>query len=226
MDIRVDQKGYGAYTVFGAGAGLTPAGPRIKGQRQVAGADRAAAPAGAVTGNAEASDAGRRESVATAGDAVAGGDEKSAAAGRTRSVTGEPLDSQEEAVVLELRRTDRRVRQHEAAHVAAGGTYVRGGANFSTEVGPDGRAYAVAGEVSIDTSAESTPEATIRKMQTVQRAALAPADPSPQDRAVAAAAGARMAQAQMELMRLRYESQAATGAPTATATGTRVDARA
>jgi hypothetical protein len=98
-----------------------------------------------------------------------------------------------------LAQRDREVRAHEAAHAAAGGQYVRGGATFQYQKGPDGKMYAVGGEVSIDSSpVKGDPRATIAKMQTVQRAALAPADPSGQDRAVAAAAAAAAAQAGQE----------------------------
>lgn len=119
----------------------------------------------------------------------------------------EHLTPQEQKQVAQLQSRDREVRAHEAAHVAAGGGYVRGGANFSYQVGPDGKRYAVGGEVSIDTSpVRDNPAATIAKMQTVRRAALAPADPSAQDRAVAAAASASEAQARQEL---RDKQQAA-----------------
>ena len=65
---------------------------------------------------------------------------------------------------------------------------MQGRANYEYTQGPDGRRYAVGGEVSIDVSPERTAEATIRKMQVVRRAAMAPADPLPQDRMVAAQA--------------------------------------
>jgi hypothetical protein len=85
-----------------------------------------------------------------------------------------------------MKQRDREVRQHEQAHVAAGGAHVLGGARFGYETGPDGRRYAVSGEVSIDSApVPGDPEATIRKMQVVRSAALAPAEPSAQDRAVA-----------------------------------------
>ncbi|MEJ5244629.1 MAG: putative metalloprotease CJM1_0395 family protein [Bacteroidota bacterium] len=108
------------------------------------------------------------------------------------------LSEKEKQVVEELKRRDQEVRQHEQAHIAAGGSLVRGGANFNYQVGPDGKQYAIGGEVQIDVSPEDTPEATIRKMQQVQRAALAPGDPSPQDRAVAAMASRMEAQAASE----------------------------
>ena len=52
--------------------------------------------------------------------------------------------------------------------------------------------------VKIDTSSGSTPEDTIRKAQTIRAAALAPAEPSGQDRAVAAQASQMEAQARAE----------------------------
>jgi hypothetical protein len=97
-----------------------------------------------------------------------------------------------------LKALDQKVRAHEAAHQAAGAGLV-GGASFTYQRGADGRMYAVGGEVSIDTSpVPGDPEATLTKMQQVQAAALAPADPSAQDRAVAAAAAATAAAAQGE----------------------------
>jgi hypothetical protein len=76
---------------------------------------------------------------------------------------------------------------------------VRGGARYQYQTGPDGKRYAVGGEVSIDASEANTPEATIRKAQTIRKAALAPAQPSAQDRAVAAKAAQMERQARAEL---------------------------
>jgi hypothetical protein len=108
------------------------------------------------------------------------------------------LTESEKQQVQKLKQRDREVRAHERAHMAAGAGLVRGGASFSMQRGPDGSMYAVGGEVSIDTSAENDPDATIRKMQQVKRAALAPAEPSGTDRAVAAQAGQVEAQARQE----------------------------
>ena len=106
--------------------------------------------------------------------------------------------SREYRELQELQRRDREVRQHERAHISAGGRHVRGGASFSYERGPDGKHYAVGGEVQIDTSpVAGDPAATIRKMQAVKRAAMAPAEPSAQDRAVAAAAARAEAEARL-----------------------------
>ena len=105
------------------------------------------------------------------------------------------LTPEQQRQVAELQSRDREVRAHEAAHKAVGGS-LAGGASFSYQSGPDGRRYAVGGEVSIDTGGERDPQATIAKMRQVVAAALAPAQPSSQDRAVAAAARATMAEAQ------------------------------
>ncbi len=123
---------------------------------------------------------------------------------------GDPLTGEQQKQVDKLKAIDTKVRQHEAAHQAAGGGLV-GGASFTYQEGPDGRRYAVGGEVPINAGGGSSPEATIRKMDQVKRAALAPADPSGQDLAVAAAATAAQAQAQQELSKAETSEQAGTG---------------
>ncbi len=110
----------------------------------------------------------------------------------------ENLSSEQKQQVSDLKRRDAEVKAHEQAHMAAGGGVVRGGAAYEYQRGPDGKTYAVGGEVQIDMSAENTPEATIAKMQQVQRAALAPAQPSGTDRAVAARAAQAEARARSE----------------------------
>lgn len=127
--------------------------------------------------------------------------------GKNSSVLDTELTEEEEKVVRELKKTDREVRAHEAAHKSAGGP-VAGNVSFQTVTGPDGREYAVSGEVKIDASpVPNNPEATIRKMELVIRAALAPAEPSPQDRAVAAQAQQTKAQARVESQKQRKEQQ-------------------
>lgn len=117
------------------------------------------------------------------------------------------LTEDEKAEVEKLRARDREVRAHEAAHKAAAGNHARGSAQFSFENGPDGRRYAVGGEVSIDTSKVSgDPEATIRKAQTIRRAANAPVQPSAQDRSVAAQASQMESEARAELLEIKNSS--------------------
>lgn len=116
------------------------------------------------------------------------------------------LTPEEKKEVQELKEQDAKVRRHEQAHVMAGGRYIRSRAQFQYVTGPDGKQYAVSGEVQIDTSeVPDDPEATIQKAQTVRRAALAPADPSPQDRRVAAEANRMEFEARMEVAQQRAE---------------------
>ena len=90
------------------------------------------------------------------------------------------------------------------AHKTAGGQYA-GAIRYQYATGPDGQAYIVGGEVSIDTSEAKTPEETLRKMEQVKRAAMAPADPSPQDHSVASAATRIEQKARYELMKANYK---------------------
>lgn len=129
----------------------------------------------------------------------------SARGGRTQEAeataqNGQTLTPEQQQQVEKLKQADASVRQHEAAHQAAGGSFA-GGASFTYTRGPDGKNYATAGEVPIDISRESDPAATIAKMDQVKAAALAPADPSAQDSRVAAQADAIKTQAQQELRR-------------------------
>ncbi|WP_052063866.1 putative metalloprotease CJM1_0395 family protein [Nitrincola sp. A-D6] len=136
------------------------------------------------------SDSGRR---------VAAGSSTSASENRQQQET-------EQTVVRELAARDREVRQHEMAHQAAGGQYT-GGATYTFERGPDEVMYAVGGEVSIDTSSvPGDPEATLQKAERIERAALAPAEPSPQDMRVAASARAMAAEARAELLREQQDA--------------------
>lgn len=111
-------------------------------------------------------------------------------------------------VIRELKQRDTEVRAHEAAHLAAAGSIATGGATFDYQQGPDGVRYAIGGEVNIDTSPISgDPAATIRKAETIRRAAMAPAEPSGQDLQVAASASAMAAQAQAELLQKNQDNQ-------------------
>lgn len=116
------------------------------------------------------------------------------------------LDNQDLAQLRNLKRRDLEVRNHEQAHLSAAGKYAKGGISLVYQKGPDGASYAVGGEVSIDVSAESSPEATIAKMQTIKRAALAPLNPSPADRGIAAQAASKEAAARQQLIGEQHEN--------------------
>ncbi|TMO90589.1 catalase, partial [Pseudoalteromonas sp. S3260] len=85
---------------------------------------------------------------------------------------------QEQQQIQELAERDREVRTHEQAHASVGGQYA-GSPSYDYQRGPDGKNYAVGGEVQIDVGeVPGDPQATIEKMQQVRSAALAPAEPS------------------------------------------------
>ena len=115
------------------------------------------------------------------------------------------LSAEEQQVVQELKARDAEVRAHEQAHLSQAGKYAAGGISLSFQKGPDGRRYAVGGEVPISLSEESTPEETVTKMETVQKAAMAPANPSAADRQIAAQAAMKATRARAELQQERAE---------------------
>lgn len=137
----------------------------------------------------------------TAPDGVAeddGDDSAAADAASLESAAKKAEEQQVQAEIQELAARDREVHSHELAHSVAGGRYA-GSPSYEFTRGPDGNTYAVNGEVSIDIAPAATPQATIDKMQVVKQAALAPAEPSSQDRQVAAEAARIEAEARREL---------------------------
>ena len=109
-------------------------------------------------------------------------------------------EQQELEITRELAKRDREVRAHEQAHASIGGQYTSA-PSYTYERGPDGRLYAVAGEVKIDTSPiPNDPQATLEKAEIIQRAALGVAEPSAADRAAAADARAMAAEARAEIL--------------------------
>ena len=147
-----------------------------------------------------------------AADGVRAADSRAAAAdvASVAPAKSSELTAQEQQQVAQLKQIDRQVRAHEQAHLSVGGDLVRGGASFSYQVGPDRQRYAVAGEVSIDVSAASTPQETLPKAEHIRATALAPADPSAQDQSVAAQAERMASEARMEIAALRAQGSSAT----------------
>lgn len=112
------------------------------------------------------------------------------------SQSEQQTEEQQEISNLEAR--DQEVRTHEQAHAAAGGQYA-GSPQYEYTTGPDNKRYVTDGEVSIDISELNSPEETLRKMQQVRAAALAPAEPSAQDLKVAAEATQKSFEARSEI---------------------------
>jgi hypothetical protein len=115
-------------------------------------------------------------------------------------------EQQELEISRDLAERDREVRAHEQTHASVGGKYASA-PSYTYERGPDGRMYAVEGEVKIDTSPiPNDPEATLEKAEIIQRAALSVAEPSSADRAAAADARAMAIDARAEIMQQADEA--------------------
>lgn len=122
------------------------------------------------------------------------------------------LTEAEQKQVAELKKADAEIRRHEQAHASVGGQYA-GSPSYEYTTGPDGKRYATAGQVPIDVAPiPNDPKATAEKMEVVRRAALAPAEPSPEDRAIAAKASQEQARARAELASQKADELANPGA--------------
>jgi hypothetical protein len=139
----------------------------------------------------------------------------------TTGDTGEPAPevqadrARQEQAVQELQQRDRDVRAHEHAQAAAAGS-LASSPTFTYQVGPDGRLYAVSGDVKIDTTpVAGDPAATLRKAQQIEQAAFAPGDPSPEDRRAAVMASVMASRARQELARQKEEASHGEAGPPA-----------
>jgi len=113
---------------------------------------------------------------------------------------GEIYSEAELELISSLKHRDAEVNAHEKAHASVGGQHA-GSPSYSYKTGPDGVKYAVSGEVSIDTSRiPGDPQATLQKAQQIKAAALAPTEPSGQDRKVAAKADQMATEARSEIL--------------------------
>lgn len=158
--------------------------------------------------NAGQSPEGEDNTSTVTGNTQEAEEEKEVDPNTPRAANGEPLTEEEQAELQDMKRRDEEVRVHEQAHQSAGGQYASA-PHYEYENGPDGKRYVTDGSVNIDVGEESDPQATIDKMQVVKRAALAPAQPSAQDRRVYAEASQKEAEARRELNEQRQEEAAA-----------------
>jgi len=118
--------------------------------------------------------------------------------------SSDELSEDEERLVRDLASRDSEVRAHEAAHQAAGGG-MTGAASYTYQQGPDGKMYAIGGEVSISMKAGSTPQETIANARQIATSAMAAGNPSPQDFAVASSARIMEMKAQQQLAKEEQE---------------------
>jgi len=109
------------------------------------------------------------------------------------------LTAEEKENLDKLKQTDSEVKAHEQAHMAAAGQIAASAPQYQYEKGPDGKMYAVSGEVNIKISEGQDPEKTIEKAEQVKRVALAPVEPSSQDKNVASQADQMIQKAKSEL---------------------------
>jgi len=122
----------------------------------------------------------------------------------SKIASSDKLSEDEERLVRDLSSRDSEVKAHEAAHQAAGGG-MTGAASYTYQQGPDGKMYAIGGEVSISMKSGSTPEETIANARQIAAAAMAAGDPSPQDYAVASSARVMEMKAQQLLAKEQQE---------------------
>lgn len=115
------------------------------------------------------------------------------------------VTDEERQEIEELKARDQEVRTHEQAHAATGGQYA-GSPQYEYTTGPDNKRYVTNGQVSIDISEAQSPEQTLRKMQQVRAAALAPAQPSSQDLKVAAEAAQKAFEARSDIAKENREA--------------------
>ncbi len=136
------------------------------------------------------------------------GGESSGAGAATRFTASQELTAAQQRQVARLQQIERDVIAHEQAHIAAGHGLITSGPNYTYTYGPDGKRYAIGGEVGIDTAAERKAEANIDKGIRIQAAALAPKDPSAQDYQVAAVGEQLETQGRTDLIQEQRQQQA------------------
>lgn len=107
--------------------------------------------------------------------------------------------------ISELKARDLEVKVHEQAHIGAAAGLNTSAPSYEYETGPDGKRYAVGGEVNISFVESKDPASNIANAQKMKNAALAPAQPSGQDYSVARHADSIVAQAQKELTQQKME---------------------
>lgn len=115
-----------------------------------------------------------------------------------KTAASKELSEEEKEQIRELQERDAEVRAHEQKHIAAAGAYTRGGPVYEYQTGPDGRMYAIGGEVELDTSMPKDPDAALAKARTLRSSATATGEPSSADLSIASYANQMEADARAE----------------------------
>lgn len=125
--------------------------------------------------------------------------EAEAVSGKSVKGSGKEKETPEElAAIRQLVNAEKKVVAHEQAHMSVGGQYA-GAASYGYTNGPDGKRYITSGEVPISVPSTDDPEKMLVALKQVVKAALAPADPSPQDIKVAQSANAKLLSVNAEI---------------------------
>jgi|GEM_PF-1114383 len=98
------------------------------------------------------------------------------------------LSESEKKALDELKKRDKEVKNHEAAHTGNPELQTIGTPSYSYVLGPDGKMYAVGGEVTISTGRISDPQDALRKAAALKKASLSSDNPSSADLAAASSA--------------------------------------
>lgn len=131
-------------------------------------------------------------------DKMVNADEKKDSEQKTTK-SQDDLTPEEKEQVAKLKESDAEVKAHEQAHLAAAAGISASSPSYDYQTGPDGKKYAVGGEVSISFVKSDDPEENLKNAQTMKAAALAPAEPSGQDLSVARNADKLIAEAKQEM---------------------------
>src|SRR5574344_1947807 len=129
--------------------------------------------------------------------------DKSSDDSTTDTIGEKDLTPSEQEQVNELKSRDTEVRAHEAAHRAAAGSLKTSAPSYTYQTGPDGKQYAIGGEVNITFQQTSDPQENLQNAEAMKAAALAPASPSNQDRSVANQADRIITEAQQQIAQKR-----------------------
>lgn len=146
---------------------------------------------------------GKTEKELHEADAVARKDSQQTVEGKEELLTRPEVKKE----INQLKQTEQEVITHENAHKAAGAG-VTGAVTYTHTTGPDDQRYINGGEVAIQIpAATDDPDETIALLEKVRQAALAPAEPSPQDLRVAASASAQIQQVRADKLGEQVEQE-------------------